>query len=519
MSNEVEAAAPVEAPPPAERIRRGRIGVNVTVQIILGVAIFVMVNILGHQRFKQWDYTYSRNFSLAPNTQKFVKGVKEPVRVTVLAAHDEMLEKDVAPLLDQYKLNMGGRFEVEFIDTKRDATAWENFRIRLIKLGAAFKADSEGILVQADHPHLGDTGGEKYFYKWIPAEALYVMDNEKHVPIAFRGESLINTAIGAVTSPERPRVAVVTQIGYGGNNAANPDGGPALHYGTVFTRICGTQNIELEGWRMLENPENISRYKTLIFVAPTLFGEQQAEDLTKFFETPGNSVIVLLNPDHGCDQMDRWLARYGIQPQSDRVLYTRTIRNGTYKETAVEARFLESPINRGMENDATLLPASSRSLKILDRLEKVRSENIQLTPLLSPAEHYWGEKNFTDNRPEFDKDEDNGKPLYVAVSAERGAATDPRVQMQSSRLVVAGNSSLVDPPPSELNYDFITRALNWCLHRDEAAVNDSSTDKEKHKFAINIRPEQWQRVLIITTIVMPLTALMAGLLIWSTRRN
>ena len=62
-------------------------------------------------------------------------------------------------------------------------------------------------------------------------------------------------------------------------------------------------------------------------------------------------------------------------------------------------------------------------------------------------------------------------------------------------------------------------SLNWCLHRDETAANDSSTDKEKHRFTISIRPEQWQRILIITTIVMPLTALMTGLLIWSTRRN
>jgi ABC-type uncharacterized transport system involved in gliding motility auxiliary subunit len=114
---------------------------------------------------------------------------------------------------------------------------------------------------------------------------------------------------------------------------------------------------------------------------------------------------------------------------------------------------------------------------------------------------------------------DNAKPLYVAATAERGAASDPRVQMQSSRMVVVSNSSFVVPPPDAANYEFLTKALNWCLHRDETAANDSSTDKAKHKFAINIKPDQWQRILVITTIVMPLAALMAGLLIWSTRRN
>jgi hypothetical protein len=172
-----------------------------------------------------------------------------------------------------------------------------------------------------------------------------------------------------------------------------------------------------------------------------------------------------------------------------------------------------------MENRPTLLPGQTRSLKLLNDLEKVRSENIQLIPLLSPSDDFWGEKNYFENQPAFNKGEDNGSPLYVAASAERGAASDPRVQMQSSRLLVVGNAGLVIPPPDAPNYEFITRALNWCLHRDETAANDSSTDKSKHKFAINIRPEQWQRILIITTVVMPLAALMAGLLIWSTRRN
>ncbi|HEX2751051.1 MAG TPA: Gldg family protein [Verrucomicrobiales bacterium] len=518
MSKEAETTPATDTPPAAQGIRRGRIGLNVTVQIVLGFVLFVMVNVLGHRRFKQWDYTYSRNFSLAPNTQKFVKEVKEPVRISVLAPREEMMEKDVSPLLDQYKLAMGGHLEVEFIDTRRDVTAWENFVSRLYKMGATFKAGDEGILVQADRPHLSEAGGEKFFYKWIPAESLYVMDQEKHVPIAFRGESLLNTAIAAVTNPERPKVAVVTRMGYV-HIVPNPEGGEALTYGHVLTQLCASQNIELEPWRMMENPENANRYKTLILVATTLFGAQQDEDLTKFFETPGNSVVVLLDPEHGCPEMDKWLARYGIQPQADQVLYVRGTGSGTFKEFAVDAHFLPSPVCPGLENQATLLPGKTRSIKLLNQLEKVKAENIQLTSLLEPSDDFYGEKNYFESYPRFDAGEDNAKPLCVAAAAERGAASDPRVQMQSSRLVVIGNAGLINPPTNATNYEFLTKSLNWCLHRDEAAVNDSSTDKEKHKFAIHIKPDQWQRVLIISTIVMPLAALMAGLLIWSTRRN
>ena len=459
MSKEAEIPAAPAAPPVKESIHRGRIGLNVSMQIILGLVIFILVNVLGHRSFRQWDYTYSRNFSLTENTRKFIGGIKEPVRITVLAPSEGMLEKDVLPLLDQYKTHIGGPLEVEFIDTKRDVAAWESFTGRLYRLGTSFKKEDEGVFVQSDRPHAGDMGGEKFFYKWIPQQSLYVFEGEKQVPIAFRGEALLNTAISGVVNPDRPRAAVVANMG-NVRSVPNPDDPslPRVTYAHMLANICNAQNIELEPWRMMQNPEYASRYKTAILVNTTLFGPQQDDDLTRFFETPGNSVVVLLDPEYGCDGMDKWLAKYGIQPQADRVLYAKSVSGGTYKQFLVDARFLDdSPITKGLENHATLLPEKTRSLKMLPDLEKVKSENIALKPLISPSEDFWGETAFQADLPRFDASEDHGKPLYVAVSAERGASPDPRMQVPSSRLVVVGNAGLANPPPSPENYEFLTR--------------------------------------------------------------
>lgn len=520
MSKEAETPAATPAPDaPPERIHRGRIGLNVAVQVVLGIALFTMVNVLAYRTFRQWDYTYSRSFSLAENTVKFISEIKEPVRVTVLAPRESPVERDITPLLDQYRLKMGSRMEVDFIDTKRDVAAWEALKIRLYKLGSGLKIETDGVLVQSDRAHRSDTGQETFFQKWIPAESLYLMDNEKKVAVAFRGESFLNTAIKAVTDPERPRIAIVTGMG---RVRVSQEG----TVGHVLTDICSAQNIELEGWRMLEYPEDVVRYKSLVLVGTNLFGEQQDAILTKFFETPGNSAMVLLDPEDESPQFNAWLSRYGVQPQDDRVLTARSTPSGIDKQFAVDARFLEnSPITQALMNQATLLPRQTRSLKLLTGLPKQRDENIQTVPLLTPGEFFWGERDFGDALPQFNekeengKQKDNGKPLYVAAALERGAASDPRLQMQSSRMVVVGNSGLAEPPVSAPNYDFLTRSLNWMLHRDVTSANDSSTDKAKHKFAITISATQWQRVMIITTIVLPLAALMAGLVIWSTRRS
>ena len=517
MSKETETAPPAE-PAPTERIRRGRIGVNVTVQLALGVALFLMVNVLAHRKFRQWDYTYSRSFSLAETTTKFLGQVKEPVRVTVLVGRkekdmDARLEEDAGPLLNQYVRQMSGKLEVEYIDTTRDTNLWENFMLRLDQRKSGLRPATDGILVQAELPRKADGGQEVYFSKWIPAESFYLMDQQKKVPVAFRGESLLNAALAAVTNPERPRIAVVTNMG---NIRHTQDG----TIGNVFMDICSSQNIDLEGWRMMESPADARLYRTLILAGVTVFGEQEAADLSQFYETPGNAVMVLLDPQNGCEGVDKWLAKYGILPQTDRVLFARSTANGPYKELSVDATFLEgSLITRGLESRATLLPGQTRSLKLNNAAPKVKAENIQLTSLLTPGVDFWGEKKFTENMPLFDDKEDNGKPLCVAAAVERGAASDPRVQMQSSRLVVIGNSDLALPPPAPPNYDFLTRSLNWLLHRDDATANDSTTDKAKHKFTLRITKPQRQRIFLITTAVLPLAALMAGLVIWSARRH
>jgi len=520
MNEESPAAPPAEAAaaPPPDHIRRGRIGVNVALQVLLSFLLFVAVNYIANRRWKQWDFTYDRTFTLAETTVKFAGEIKEPVRITVLTPRDMELEQDLQPLLDQYSSLMGPRLKAEFIDTRRDTEAWEHFSSSQ-KSGMALPPRAEGVMVQAINPHKTAGGEEKYFYKWLPQEAFYLRDTEKNIALAFRGESLLNTALAEVTEPDRPLAGIAAQIGFVNHQPDPANPGRTWSHGHVLSGVCASQNIELEPWLALEEPDIMARYRTIIFAATTTFGEQQQEDLTRYFETPGNSLLILLDPEHESQELNAWLKKYGVEVRADRVLHARSTPAGPIKHFAVDARFQPgSPITRGLENRVTILSGHTRSLNLLTELDKVKNENIVLTPLLQPGPDFWGETKWTLEMPLYERGEDTAQPLCVAVAVERGASSDPRLQVQSSRMVVAGNMGLVMPPAASLNYDFIARSLNWLLHREEAAPNDSSTDKTRSLFAIAIKPPQWQRVLIICTAVLPLAALMTGLLIWSTRR-
>lgn len=507
---------PVDATPPeakVPRIQRVRIGLNVFVQLLLVLALFGIVNYLASRHFKQWDYTYDRKFTLAESTVAYLKKVTVPIKVTALTVRGSEAEKDLSALLQQYKETMKGRVEVKVIDTRRDVQAYEAFKAQLFKSRAPL-VETNGVLVQTDGPGKGKDGQNPY--QFITEESMYDVDPVKKTATAFKGEGLLNAAIRGVTSLDRPVVGIISGLG---TWRRLPDLSSVYD---ILSQIARMQNIDLEPFPILTESAVPPHLDALLWIAPEDIGEREQEILTRYFETPGHSLMVMLNPANRTRVLDKFLASYGISPQEDRVLTAKSTASGPVKRFDVDARFLDgSPLTKDIVSQNTLFLDQTRSLKIVTGSEKQRDENIDVKPLLSPpADTYWGEMDFEEALPVFNKGTDHGPPVYLAAAAERGAAKDPRVQVKSSRLLVFGNSALADPDSiTPQNYDFVTRSLNWMLHRDVVAPNDSGTDKAKHRFRIMIKPEQWQRVFWTTTIILPLAALMMGLMVWSARRH
>lgn len=507
---EAAESSPPEARVP--RIQRWRIGLNVLVQLLLMLVLFGLVNYLASRHFKQWDYTFDRKFTLAGSTVDFLQKVAVPIKITALTVRGTEAEKDLSALLQQYQKAMKGRVEVKVIDTRRDVQAYEALKAQLFK--SRLSLETNGVLVQAEAP--GQGKDVQSSYKFITEAALYEVDPVKQTATAFKGEGLLNAAIRGVTSVDRPVVGIISGLG---TWRQLPDRTSVYN---ILSEIARMQNIDLEPFPILTESEVPPQLEALLWIAAEDIGEREREMLTRYFETPGHSLMLLLNPANRTPNLDKFLATYGIVPQEDRVLTAKSTAAGPVKRFDVDARFLDgSPLTQGIVSENTLFLDQSRSLKVETGSDKQRSENIEVTPLLSPpADAYWGEKHFDEALPVYNAGIDNGPPIYLAASAERGAAKDPRVQVESSRLLVFGNSALADPDSiNAQNYDFVIRSLNWMLHRDVVAPNDSATDKSKHRFRIMIQPEQWQRIFWTTTVILPLAALMTGLMVWSSRRN
>ncbi len=497
--------------PAPGRIQRGRIGVNVFVQTFLALILWAMANYLGARHFKQWDRSYSRSFTLAPGTISFLQKTTLPLRITVLTERGGDVEKDTASLLEQYEQQLKERLDFEIIDTRLASEQWTAFQARHYKSNLDLKRS--GILLETP----STTPGAPPSMQFIGEEALYDVEPVKKSRLAYKGESLINSAIRSLASPERPAVAVVSGLS---PKRFSSEGKTMLD---TLADIGARQNFELVSWQVLvkEAAADGDHYRCALLVGTSDFGPQQDELLTRYLEKPGNGLMVMLDPNNDTPALDAFLTRYGIKPEQNRVLMARA--TGTTPEKymgATDAIFTEgNQVNQGIEGSVTILLGQTKSITLLSGLEKQKSENITLQSLLTPTSQFWGEVDWRDELPTPDKGKDAVYPFSVAVAMERGAAVDTRVQLGSSRLVVVGNSQMADWPASDVNYDFITRSINWLLHRDVTTTNDSTTDRSKHMFSLKVSSDQSRRLFYITTLVLPLAALVAGFVVWSTRRH
>ena len=107
-------------------------------------------------------------------------------------------------------------------------------------------------------------------------------------------------------------------------------------------------------------------------------------------------------------------------------------------------------------------------------------------------------------------------PVIVAAAAERGAAADERLRVESARLAVVGNATLLDKQTRlAQNQDFIASTLNWMLNRERLI---GVTPKPKGQYRVQLTEKQHRLLFWITALCAPGIVLLFGVSVWAGRR-
>jgi ABC-type uncharacterized transport system len=487
---------------PVGRSMPGRLGIgfNVLIQLVLTLLLFAGANYLSYRYYKRWDLTASGSHSLSSVTLNYLRKLSKDVEVTMVFPRNSELQEPVRALLEEYQRYGKRRVKVEGIDPLRDVD-----RAEQLKVETGLTLTQNGILLRTNKRQ-----------KYILEEDLLVRNASKEgTPVVgFRGEDAVTSGLIGLLEGTQKKLYMV--VGKGSRSQEALEGA-----GQSFANLAKQQNFDLQVLNLAgvqRIPEDAS---ALLLVGLRYdLSERELGMLREFWRTERAGLLVLLDPNASTPRLNALLSENGITPRSDRVLVAESTSAGMRKEFAVEVEFSPaSAVSQPLVEAMTVLPGQTQSLALPPGDDsKMREQGLRVTALMRAADRFWGEREFLDALPVADAATgDTVGDIDVAASVERGDPSDDRLRVVSSRMVVVGNAEMLNPETmlAEAS-DFAALSVNWIINRERLM---GIPWKPKNAYRIQLNGQQNKTLFTLTTFLMPGLVLMAGWLVWLTRRS
>ena len=429
-------------------IRRLGIGINVALQVLLTLVLFGMLNYLGFRHYERWDLTTGSRHTLSSTTTNLLGKLRQDVTIISAFTSQAPLAADVRALTEEFRRHGGDRVRLESFDPARFPSRAEE-----LKLEFGLALDSNTLVVSSNDRT-----------RIIPEIELVELRGTDEQPVyEFRGEEALTSAVLSVTEGEAPVIYFLT--GKAGRTQADPSGEETPF--TSLQQLTRGLNLDLRPLNLTETLSIPDDAAIVALIGPRYdLSEREYAMLRDYWEQRQSAMLVLLDPTSTTPRLHQLLAENGVTPRDDRVLYAESTASGPRRHFEVHALFHEqATITRPLGGAATVLSGQTQSLKMETEEDFLRARGVWIEPLLYAGPRYWGETRYMQELPVFDA-EDTPPPVVVAASIDRGAVRDARLRVISSRMVVVGNATLLDPETRSVsNADFLSAALNWMTSR------------------------------------------------------
>ncbi|MDB6120490.1 MAG: ABC-type uncharacterized transport system [Verrucomicrobiaceae bacterium] len=472
------------------------IGLNVLLQVLLGLAIFGGVNKLSYMYYTRWDLSPESEFTLNSSTLNYLRRQSKEISLTVISQRDSKVYADMQSLIEEYRRNGKGLVKIEFIDPVLDLERTEQF-----KAENKLTLPQGGVLVKANKG-----------MRFIPEDQMIIrtkgMDAD-HPQIWFRGEDAITSAIVGLMEGAQRRFYFIT--GKGSRSESR-----ATETFATLQELGRQQNFDVQPLNLAVDAVPKDANGLILTGAKYDLSDRELDVLRSYWGTKRASVLVMLDPSSETPRLLSFLNSMGVGPRNDRVLYAESTSTGPRKEFSVEARFSKDvPITSPLSDATTKFEGQTQSLTLATRDDALKQQGIALAPLIIASPRYWGETDYLNDLPVVSEG-DAVPPLYLAAAVERGAVADERLRVNSARLVVVGNATLLDKQTRlAQNQDFIASALNWMLNRERLI---GVIPKPKGQYRVQLNDKQRELLFWITALCAPGIVLLFGFSVWAGRR-
>ena len=485
-----------------KKIRRVQIGLNVLAQIILLLFLAAMVNSIAFKHYQRWDFSRDQKYALSDKTKRFLRTIKGKMRVIVFFSPSTPITADVQNLLTEYQYAGKGKIDIERIDPERSLS-------RAKEMFDKYKVVSDESLLVIDYEGRNKT---------VKASEMAEIDQsgmafgEGPRVAAFKGEQAITSAMMDVVQGKKNILGYVL-----GHKEPPLSGNTNI---SVLKAFIENENINFQELNLFDVGAIPAELKTILIIGPQYdLSDREMKLLRDFWDKQGR-ILLLLDPAAKTPKLDAFLNELGVKVNDDRLMaFLRTGIQELALTRDVQAHFLGgNPVTKRLADVRALFFGGTSSLTL--EPDRVRAANVRLDPLIQAEKGYFAETDYnSDNQAKFQADaKAAGAPPTIGAAVERGASTDERVQMNSSRLVVVSNATFVQDnavTQDQQALDFISGSVNWLLSREQL-IGIAPKISKPLTFTLNedaLRNLRW-----IVLVGMPLIFAVLGAAVWWQRR-
>ncbi|HEY4757302.1 MAG TPA: GldG family protein, partial [Chthoniobacterales bacterium] len=297
-----------------KKIHRFQIGLNVVVQVTLLIILAAMVNYLGFEHYRRWDFSRDQKYSLSDKTKRMLDSLKGKLRITVFFSPNTPITNDVQSLLTEYQYAAKGKIDVEHIDPER------NFS-RAKELFDKYKVVTDESMLVLDHEGRSKT---------VKASEMAEVDQtgmamgEGPRVTAFKGEQAISSAIIDLTEGKKNIIGYV--LGHKEPAIAESTPSPMAEQQapaspiSVLKTFIENENIKLQELNLFNVDAIPADMKTIMIIGPQYdFSDREMQLVRDFWNKQGR-ILLLLDPSAKTPKLDGFLAELGVRVNDDRLM-------------------------------------------------------------------------------------------------------------------------------------------------------------------------------------------------------
>ena len=422
-------------------------------------------------------------------------------------------------LLEEYERYSNDKVKVEYVDPLRQPNKAREisniygieFKKNLVIIDA--REDTEKALktfegTQADAAHVRILPGDA-FVVYAPGP-----DGKSMKAVALQIEDMMTAGIYGAANGEPRKIYIAADKSNFNESLSNNQEESIF---TTLGKICRSVNLQLVPIRMSgleEIPEDAAGF--MIIGSKYDLSPQEAEVLQRYWARPNAAILIMLEPQNDTPkQLYRFLREQGLRPQNDRVMLRNRGNRSVFEINSIFAPSLNC--TREFWNSSTGLEGESISLILDSDNAAMEQKRITPYPLLVTTEDYYGETKYNQFPAQFDAREDNPGPLMIGAALIRGNAGDVNQNKTTGRLVLLGNTDLLQPRQIKPEQrDFMRTLIGWMTDREELRGLGSRHDLT---VKLNLDRNALGVLELLTNIGLPLLALLIALIIWNTRRH